>query len=187
MTVRHTLNPDRKVTMIPALFLLAMVQTAPSLKPVEIRPRLFVLPGSPDAATLVSIKSLGITHVINLRHLTEGDFRPEGTAVRSGGGTYLSCPLDREPTATGLDSFRAQMSALPPAAKVLVHCATGNRAGGALFAYWVLDQGMPEAEALALARKAGLGNPATEAAVKAYVAAQQRRQEHSPLSPDGSK
>jgi hypothetical protein len=53
---------------------------------------------------------------------------------------------------------------------VLLHCASGNRVSGALFTAWVLDQGMPEAEALALAKKGGLKNPATEAAARAYVA-----------------
>lgn len=161
--------------MIPALSILLMAQTAPSLNPVEIQPGLFVLPGSPDASTLASLKSLGITHVINLRHPAEGDFSLEASSIRNSGGAYLSCPMDREPTFPELDSFRAQMTALPPAAKALVHCSTGNRAAGALFAYWALDRGMSEGAALALARKAGLRNPATEAAVRAYVAARQPR------------
>ncbi len=157
--------------MIPGIFILMVAQPAPSLNPVEIQPGLFVLSGSPDAATLAQLKALGIPHVINLRHPSEGNFRSDVDAVRSSGAAYLSCPLDREPTSMELDSFRAQMSALAPTAKVLVHCATGNRAAGALFAYWALNKGLPEEEALALARKAGLRNSATEAAVKAYVAA----------------
>ena len=157
--------------MILALPLFVMVQTTAPLKPVEIRPGQLVLAGSPDAATLASLKTLGITHVINLRHPAEGNFSSDVDSVRSSGAAYFSCPLDREPSFNGLDSFRVQMSALPPGSKVLVHCATGNRAAGALFAYWALDQGMAEGEALALARKAGLRNPATEAAVQAYVTA----------------
>lgn len=173
--------------MIPTLALIVMFQTAPSLNPVEIRSGLFVLPGSPDASTLASLKSLGITHVINLRHPAEGDFSMEVSSVRTSGGAYLSCPMDREPTFRELDSFRAQMSALPPAAKALVHCATGNRAGGALFAYWALDLGLPEGEALALARKAGLRNSATEAAVRAYLTARQPRTGHSRFSQEDSE
>ena len=173
--------------MIPALSLLVLVQTTPPLKPVEIRPGLLVLPGSPDATTLASLKSLGITHVINLRHPSEGNFSSDVDAVRSSGAAYLSCPLNREPTSIELDAFRAQMSALRPGAKVLVHCATGNRAAGALFAYWALNQGMPDGEALALARKAGLRNPATEAAVKAYVAARHSSAGHTRFSREDSE
>ncbi len=157
--------------MIPALALLVMVQSMTPLRPIEIRPGLLVLPGSPDAATFSSLKSLGGTHVVNLRHPSEGNFSADVDSVRNQGTVYLNCPLDREPSFNGLDSFRVQMSALPSGSKILVHCTTGNLAAGALFAYWVLDQGLPEGEALELARKAGLQNPATEAAVKAYVAA----------------
>ena len=129
--------------MIPAISILVIAQTAPSLNPVELQPGLFVLPGSPDASSLASLKSLGITHVINLRHPAEGDFSLEVSSIRDNGGAYLNCPMDREPTFSELDSFRAQLTALPPAAKALVHCSTGNRAAGALFAYWVMDGACP--------------------------------------------
>ena len=58
----------------------------------------------------------------------------------------------------------------PKGARLLLHCASGNRVAGALFAYWVLNEAMEPGKALELAKKAGLSNPATEAAVKAYVA-----------------
>jgi len=173
--------------MISTLPLLLMSQTAPSPNPVEIRPGLFVLPGNPDAATLAQLNPLGITHVINLRHPAEGDFSLEVTLVRGSGGAYLSCPMDREPAFKELDAFRAQMSALASTAKVLVHCASGNRAAGALFAYWALDRGMPDGEALTLARKAGLRNPATETAVRAYISARQSPTWHSHFSREDSE
>ncbi len=161
--------------MISALSLLVMVQSTPALNPVEVQPGLFVLSGSPDAATLAQLKPLGITHVINLRHPSESNFSSDLEAVRSSGAAYLNCPLDREPTFTELDSFRGLMSSLPSTAKALVHCATGNRAAAALFAYWALDRGLPPDDALALAKKAGLRNAATEMAVRVYVAARQPR------------
>lgn len=173
--------------MISTLPLLLMAQTAPSPNPVEIRPGLFVLPGSPGAATLALLKPLGITHVINLRHPTEGDFSLEVTFVRGSGGAYLSCPMDREPTFKELDAFRAQMSVLAPTAKALVHCATGNRAAGALFAYWALDGGMPESEALVFARQAGLRSSATETAVKAYIEVQRPRTGRSHFSRENAE
>ena len=71
--------------------------------------------------------------------------------------------------AAALDAFRAKLRALPPGARVLVHCATGNRAAAALLAAWVLDGHMPLAEAQDLARKAGLTKAPLEAAVLAYI------------------
>lgn len=156
--------------MIPVFSLLAFVQPSPSPSPVEIQPGLFILPGSPDAHTFAVAKSMRITHVINLRTAEEGDFGWEATAVQDLGGTYLSCPLSSNAISDGLDRFRTLMSSLPPTAKVLVHCASGNRAGGALFAFWTLNMAMPVEEALVLAKRAGLRSPSMESAVKAYVA-----------------
>lgn len=33
-------------------------------------------------------------------------------------------------------------AALPKGARVLLHCASGNRVAGALYAYWVLNEGL---------------------------------------------
>lgn len=155
--------------MIPILSLLTFVQPSPSPAPVEIQSGLFTLPGSPDPHTFAVAKALGITHVINLRTAEEGDFGWEATAVQDLGGTYLSCPLSSNTISDCLDRFRTLMSSLPPTAKVLVHCASGNRAGGALFAFWTLNKAMPVEEALVLANRAGLRSSSTESAVKAYV------------------
>lgn len=155
--------------MIPILPLLTLVQPSPSPTPMEIQPGLFVLPGSPDRHTFAMAKALGITHVINLRTAEEGNFGWEATAVQDLGGTYLSCPLNSNAISEGLDRFRTLMSSLPSTAKVLVHCASGNRAGGALFAFWTLNKVLPVEEALVLAKRAGLRTPSTESAVKTYV------------------
>lgn len=155
--------------MIPVLTLLAFVQPSPSPTPVEIQPGLFILQGSPDPHTFAVAKAMRITHVINLRTAAEGDFGWEAAAVQDFGGTYLSCPLSSNAIFDGLDRFRTLMSSLPSTAKVLVHCASGNRAGGALFAFWTLNKGMPVEEALILAKRAGLRTSSTESAVKAFV------------------
>lgn len=157
--------------MIPALPLLMPAQSVPAPGPVEIMPGLFVLAGSPDAGTFTASKSMGITHVINLRTPEEGDFEWEAAAVQGFGGSYVSCPVHSEALPDGLDRFRALISSLPLTAKILVHCASGNRAGGALFAFWSLDRAMPVEKAIALAKRAGLRNPTTEAVARRYVMA----------------
>ncbi len=155
--------------ILPALFALQ----SPSLPgAVEARPGLFVLLGAPSAATFAELKAAGITHVINLRTDAEGDFTADGATTKAAGASYDRCPMDREPSAAALDAFRAKLRALPKGARVLIHCASGNRVAGALFTAWVLDEGQSEEAALALAKKAGLKSPVTEAAAKAYVAAQ---------------
>ncbi|MBI4912306.1 MAG: hypothetical protein HY823_06185 [Acidobacteria bacterium] len=155
--------------LIPLVLLLA---SAPSNPPgaIEIRPGLFVVLGTPGPATFAGLKAAGVTHVLNLRREGEADPSGDRAAAEAAGADYGRCPMDREPGDAALDAFRRRMKALPKEARVLVHCASGNRVAGALFAFWVLDQGLEEARALELARRAGLSNPATERAVKAYVA-----------------
>jgi protein tyrosine phosphatase (PTP) superfamily phosphohydrolase (DUF442 family) len=44
----------------------------------------------------------------------------------------------------------------PAAAPVFFHCGSGNRVGGALIPYFMLDKGMAEDDAVALAMRIGL-------------------------------
>ena len=156
------------ITFVPAL---VAPQTAPLPGAVEARPGLFIVLGSPTAETFAGLKTAGITHVINLRHEGEADATADIASTKAAGAAYDRCPMDREPSVAALDAFRARVRALPKGARVLIHCASGNRVAGALFTFWVLDEGQPEEAALVLARKAGLKSPVTEAAAKAYIAA----------------
>jgi protein tyrosine phosphatase (PTP) superfamily phosphohydrolase (DUF442 family) len=159
----HTL-----VLILPAL----MVQQPAALPgAVEIQPGRFVVLGTPGPETFAGLKAAGITHVLNLRTEGEADVTADATATKAAGAAYTRCPLDREPTPAALDAFRAQVKALPKGARVLIHCASGNRVAGALYTVWVLDEGQSEEAALTLARKAGLKSPVTEQAAKNYVAA----------------
>ena len=149
----------------------ALLQPAASAIPsaFEARPGVFVVQGAPTPATFAALKAAGITQVFNLRTDAEGDFSFEAAGARNAGAAYGRCPMGHEPGAEALDAFRARLRALPQGARILVHCASGNRAAAALMAYWTLDQGMPLLEARDLARKAGMKNPGTEAAVLAYI------------------
>ena len=137
---------------------------------VEVRPGLFVLQGAPDRDTFGALRAAGVTQVLNLRTEAEGEATGDAAQATSAGAAYGRCPMDREPSAAALDQFRAQLKALPKGSRVLLHCASGNRVGGALLTAWVLDEGMDPTQALVLAKKAGLRNPATEKAAQAYIA-----------------
>lgn len=155
------------LTLLPAVLL---TQASSIPRSVEVRPGVFVLQGVPDAEVFAALKPAGITHVINLRKDSEGDASTEVLATRGAAADYGRCPMDREPRPEDLDAFRARLKSLPKGARVLLHCASGNRVAGALYAYWVLDEAMEPGKALELAKKAGLTNSVTEAAVKAYAA-----------------
>lgn len=159
--------------MLTMLLVPALLQSPSLPNATEARPGFFILRGAPDGS-FGAMRGLGITHVLNLRMDAEGDFAPAAAAAQGEGLAYDRCPMGGEPSDAALDAFRARLKALPGDAKVLLHCASGNRVSGAAFAYWVLDLNLPEAEALELARKSGLKNPATEAAVRKYVAAKRK-------------
>ena len=150
--------------MSPHRSILVFDPPAPFVNLVEVHPGCYILPANPDDPKLAAIKPTGITHVINLKKAVEGGSVQGAFPIPSEGPIQAHAPAFEE-----LDLFRAMMATLPPSAKVLVHCATGNCAAGALFIYWVLDKGMSDREALILARKAGLRNPVTETAVMAYL------------------
>ncbi|MBS1765963.1 MAG: hypothetical protein JST05_00970 [Acidobacteria bacterium] len=157
----------------------ALIQAQPSIpSTVEARPGVFIVQGAPTEATFASLKAAGITAVFNLRTDAEGDFRFEEAGSRAAGAAYDHCPVDHAFSASALDLFRAKLNALPEGARILVHCASGNRAAAALLTAWVLDQHMPEPEAIALARKSGLTNPRLEAEALAYI--RQRSAEAAP-------
>ncbi len=161
-------------TLLLTLPALVSQQPAPLPGAVEIQPGRFVVLGTPGPETFAGLKAAGITHVLNLRTEGEADVTADTATTKAAGAVYDRCPLDREPSPAALDAFRARVKALPKGARALIHCASGNRVAGALFTFWVLDEGMSEGDALALARKAGLKNPVTEQAAKAYVAGRKR-------------
>ena len=157
----------------PAQTLQTQAPAIPST--VEARPGVFIVQGAPSEATFAALKAAGITQVFNLRTDAEGDFSFEAAGAKAAGAGYTQCPVDHAFSSAALDCFRDRLRALPAGSRILVHCASGNRAAAALLTAWVLDQRMPEADALALARRSGLTKPDLEAKALAYIRASKTR------------
>jgi uncharacterized protein (TIGR01244 family) len=94
----------------------------------------------------------------------------EEQALRERGLTFVQIPLgaDRIERAD-VDRFAAVM-ADANGRTVLVHCASGNRAGGLYAAYLALHRGVPLEDALAQAKSLGLSKGPTVDAVRTVVA-----------------
>ena len=111
----------------------------------------------------------GVVAVVNLRPDDEQPGRDERAEVTAAGMAYHQVPVAG---ADGLtDDNAAKLWALVSAApgKVLVHCASGNRAG-ALLALGAASAGaMSPEQALAFGQSAGLTQPKLEAAVRAKL------------------
>lgn len=102
------------------------------------------------------LKEAGIVHVINLAPHEETPDFDEAGAVQSAGINYSSLPIrgGADLTRENVVAFdRLLRSAKQP---VLVHCASGNRAGAmaALRAAWL--EGKSEEEAIAIGKAWGL-------------------------------
>jgi protein tyrosine phosphatase (PTP) superfamily phosphohydrolase (DUF442 family) len=80
----------------------------------------------------------------------------EPAAVRAAGMEYLSIPIVHG--AATIDTMQLMHAAVKKLAgrKALLHCSSGNRTAAALIPYFMLDKGMPEAEATELAMGMGL-------------------------------
>ncbi len=160
--------------MLPFLLLPAFVLAAPSPAvpdSVRVHPRIWVLKIAPTAVTYSSLKTAGITHVINVRRDGEPGFDENGenAAVSAAEVAYIRLALSRTPSKDDFELFRAILRDLPGDAKILVHCGNGNRAAAAVCGYLVRETGMAQEKALALAREAGLAAPETEKALRAYL------------------
>lgn len=129
---------------------------APEVALLQPLPGLYTA-GQPAAADWAAIKARGVRTVINLRTPGELQGRDEAAEVRAAGLRYLEIPVAG---ADGINpaNARALHDALAPAhgGGVLVHCASGNRAG-ALLALEQRDfDGVAPERALEIGKSAGV-------------------------------
>ena len=115
--------------------------------------------GQPEKRHLEAIARAGATVILDLRAPFEPRGFDEPATVRSLGMAYVNVPvgagpLDDAPLEQILAVFRSH-----PGTTVFCHCASGNRVGGALIPYLMLDQQFTEEDAIATAKRVGLSSP----------------------------
>lgn len=114
--------------------------------------------GQPTGEQIQLLAEEGYKMVVDLRMPGEPRGFPEAEAVRENGMTYVNVPVNPEALdPASLDQFFEAMKKVEE--PVLIHCGSSNRVGAFLYAWWVLEKGMPAGEALAKARAAGLQPP----------------------------
>ncbi|MCJ0825514.1 protein tyrosine phosphatase family protein [Luteimonas sp. 50] len=129
--------------------------TTPTVAVVEVLPGLYTA-GQPAPGDWSAIAARGVATVVNLRTGEELAGRDEGSEVRAAGLRYVQIPVAGADGIT-VDNARLLHDALAPGhGQVLVHCASGNRAGALLALEQAEFDGVPVDAALALARKAGM-------------------------------
>jgi protein tyrosine phosphatase (PTP) superfamily phosphohydrolase (DUF442 family) len=112
--------------------------------------------GQPNAAQLRALKDAGGEMVLDVRDPMEPRPLDEAALVRELGMEYVNVPV----RAGSLDDATLErvLSVLRSAGPrtVFFHCGSGNRVGGALIPYFILDQGMEEQDAVDQAMRVGL-------------------------------
>ena len=112
--------------------------------------------GQPTPRHLEALKAAGATSVIDIRDPGEPRGFDEPAALATLGIDYINIPvgptpLDDQLMEEILDALRRHTGAT-----TLFHCASGNRCGGPLVAFLVLDHGIEEEEAVSIAMRGGL-------------------------------
>jgi protein tyrosine phosphatase (PTP) superfamily phosphohydrolase (DUF442 family) len=112
--------------------------------------------GQPNAEQLRALQDAGGGIVLDLRDPMEPRPVDESAMVRELGMEYVNVPvragsLDDAALARILDVLRGAGDRT-----VFVHCGSGNRVGGALIPYFILDKDMDEQDAVDQAMRVGL-------------------------------
>src|SRR3954468_3241620 len=112
--------------------------------------------GQPNAQQLRALKEAGGGIVLDVRDPMESRPVDEPTLVRQLGMEYVNIPVG----AGSLDDATLEriLGVLREAGErtVFFHCGSGNRVGGALIPYFMLDIGLTEEEAVDQAMRVGL-------------------------------
>jgi protein tyrosine phosphatase (PTP) superfamily phosphohydrolase (DUF442 family) len=112
--------------------------------------------GQPTAEQLKALKEAGGGIILDLRDPMEPRPVDEASLVCQLGMEYVNVPV----RAGSLDDSMLEriLSVLRGAGErtIFFHCGSGNRVGGALIPYFILDEGMEEQDAVDQAMRVGL-------------------------------
>ncbi len=134
----------------------------------QILPSL-VAGGQPGEHHLVRLRAAGCQLVCDLREPRERWFFNEAEAVKALGLDYVNVPVtSRTINDETLERVRQVLREYGERG-MLLHCASGNRAGATLLPYLILDRALGEEEALILAARTGLSSRDLMAWAMGYV------------------
>ena len=127
--------------------------------------------GQPGAEHFRSLAKAGYRTVLDMRGPDEPRGFDEEAAIKAAGLEYVLLPVTSPASLTDelFAAFRKTMNARA-ATGVFVHCSSGNRIGGPLVAWLVLDRGWELERAVASAKANGLRTPELEVRARDYVA-----------------
>jgi protein tyrosine phosphatase (PTP) superfamily phosphohydrolase (DUF442 family) len=121
----------------------------------QVLPTVFTS-GQPGPEHFRALKATGVEVVVDFRHPMEPRGYDQEALMRALDFDYrVIAVTDEGMTDQTLDRIRQTLREVGER-QILVHCNSGNRVGGALLPYLVLDQGFTEEEATTAALRMGL-------------------------------
>jgi protein tyrosine phosphatase (PTP) superfamily phosphohydrolase (DUF442 family) len=134
----------------------------------------FVTGGQPQGTHLAALKRAGCQVLLDLRDPMEPRPFRAPDAVTAAGLEYRNLPVGHGALPDEVFAgIRKAASELVDGKPTFCCCASGNRVGGSLLPYLVLDRGMDEEEAVTLAMRMGMRDAAMMESALAYVRKQQ--------------
>ncbi|HET7111968.1 MAG TPA: sulfur transferase domain-containing protein [Gemmatimonadales bacterium] len=115
--------------------------------------------GQPSAEQLAQFKAAGGALVLDIRDPMEQRSFDEPKRAAELGLEYVNVPIS--PGATSDEKMERILDALREHEDetIFFHCGSGNRVGGAMLAYLMLDRQVPEDDAVERAMAMGLRSP----------------------------
>jgi len=113
--------------------------------------------GQPSVAQVEQAKAAGYKTIVNLRTPGERGAWDEAAKAKELGMNYIAIPVAGA-AGVNMENTRALMKVLGDKSNypVMIHCASGNRAGALLAYNAAVIEGKPMEEALRIGRNAGL-------------------------------
>ena len=115
--------------------------------------------GQPTAAQLAALKAAGGGIVLDIRDPMEPRPFDEPAHIRALGMEYVNVPVS---SGSADDAAMERILGVLRSAggrQLFFHCGSGNRVGGAMIPYLMIDQGMSEDAATEQAMRIGLRSP----------------------------
>lgn len=156
----HIVNPAASIVRLlrlgifAALFALVLPAWAAELPFAQPRPQLYTA-GQPSAAELQQAAAAGVTTLIDLRQPDEARGFDETAAAERLGLRYVRIPVAGAAGLTEANAQALRTALAQSQGPVLLHCASGNRAG-ALLALLQAREGASVDDALTFGRAAGM-------------------------------
>lgn len=115
--------------------------------------------GQPDLKQIEAFKAAGGAVVLDIRDPMEPRPFDEPKKLRELGLEYINVPVVAGQVNDAILERILEAVRQNKEKQMLFHCGSGNRVGGALLPYFILDLGMEEEDAIELAMRIGLRSP----------------------------